>query len=177
MIRKLIILTLCLSLGLMARAEATDISQYENVVFPVPTTGSAGSAVTVSVEMNNTVNATGFQFDIVLPEGITVATDGDGFYLIALSETRTTSKKTDFFSSALQTDGSVRVMCSSTQSYTFSGNEARDLSNIYLAELYNPFVCIDKPNGDLPANKKVYLNARRGTRGPRAGGGPSASPR
>jgi len=43
--------------------------------------------------------------------------------------------------------------------YTFSNNEARDLSNIYLAELYNPFVCIDKPNGDLPANKKVYLNA------------------
>lgn len=122
MIRKLIILTLCLSLGLAARAEATDISQYENVVFPVSTTGSAGSAVTVSVEMNNTVNATGFQFDIELPEGITVATDGDGFYLIALSETRTTSKKTDFFSSALQSDGSVRVMCSSTQSYTFSGN-------------------------------------------------------
>ncbi len=123
MMRKLIILTLCLSLGLAARAEATDISQYENVVFPVPTTGSAGSAVTVSVEMNNTVSATGFQFDIVLPEGITVATDGDGFYLIALSEARTTSKKTDFFSSALQTDGSVRVMCSSTQSNTFSGNE------------------------------------------------------
>jgi len=123
MIRKLIILTLCLSLGLAARAEATDISQYENVVFPVSTTGSAGSAVTVSVEMNNTVNATGFQFDIVLPEGITVATDGDGFYVIALSEARTTSKKTDFFSSALQTDGSVRVMCSSTQSFTFSGNE------------------------------------------------------
>ena len=46
--------------------------------------------------------------------------------------------------------------------YTFSGNEARDLSNIYLAELYNPFVCIDKPNGDLPANKKVYINASYG---------------
>lgn len=46
--------------------------------------------------------------------------------------------------------------------YTFSGNEARDLSNIYLAELYNPFVCIDKPSGDLPANKKVYINASYG---------------
>ena len=46
--------------------------------------------------------------------------------------------------------------------YTFSGNEARDLSNIYLPELYNPFVCIDKPNGDLPANKKVYINASYG---------------
>ena len=123
MTRKLIILTLCLSLGLMARAEATDVSQYENVVFPVATTGNAGSTVTVSVEMNNVVNATGFQFDIVLPNGITVAKDADGFYLIELSEARTTAKKTDFFSSALQSDGSVRVMCSSTQSYTFSGNE------------------------------------------------------
>ncbi len=46
--------------------------------------------------------------------------------------------------------------------YTFSNNEARDLSNIYLAELYNPFVCIDKPSGDLPANKKVYINASYG---------------
>ncbi|MBQ2165014.1 MAG: starch-binding protein, partial [Muribaculaceae bacterium] len=43
--------------------------------------------------------------------------------------------------------------------YTFSDGEARDLSNIYLAELYNPFVCIDKPSGNLPANKKVYINA------------------
>ena len=121
--RKLTILIVCLCLGLMARAEATDVSQYEDVVFPVSTTGNAGSTVTVSVEMNNVVNATGFQFDIVLPNGITVATDADDFYLIELSEARTTAKKTDFFSSALQPDGSVRVMCSSTQSYTFSGNE------------------------------------------------------
>ncbi len=46
--------------------------------------------------------------------------------------------------------------------YTFSDGEARDLSNIYLAELYDPFVCIDKPSGDLPANKKVYVNASYG---------------
>ena len=71
--------------------------------------------------MNNTVSATGFQFDVVLPEGITVATDEDGFYLIELSESRTTSRKTDFFSSVLQSDGSIRVMCSSTTSNTFEG--------------------------------------------------------
>ena len=46
--------------------------------------------------------------------------------------------------------------------YTFSDHEARDLSNIYLAELYNPFVCIDKPSGNLPADKNVYLNASYG---------------
>ena len=121
MIKKLFLLSSFLCLGLIAKAEATDVSQYENVVFPVSTTGSAGSMVTVSVEMNNTVSATGFQFDVVLPEGITVATDEDGFYLIELSETRTTSRKTDFFSSVLQSDGSIRVMCSSTTSHTFEG--------------------------------------------------------
>ena len=46
--------------------------------------------------------------------------------------------------------------------YTFSDGEARDLSNIYLAELYNPFLCIDKPSGNLPANKTVHLNASYG---------------
>ena len=46
--------------------------------------------------------------------------------------------------------------------YTYSNQEARDLSNIYLAELYNPFLCIDKPSGNLPANKKVYINASYG---------------
>jgi hypothetical protein len=121
MFKKLFLSTLCLSLGLSAKAENTDVSQFENVVFPVSTTGEAGTNVTVSVEMNNTVDATGFQFDIVLPEGITVATDEDGFYLIELSEERTTSNKTNYFDSALQPDGSVRVMCSSTKSYTFEG--------------------------------------------------------
>lgn len=121
MLKKLFLSTLYLSLGLMVKAEDTDVSKYENVVFPVSTTGEAGTNVTVSVEMNNTVEATGFQFDIVLPEGITVATDEDGFYLIELSEERTTSKKTDYFNSVHQPDGSVRVMCSSTQSYTFAG--------------------------------------------------------
>ena len=46
--------------------------------------------------------------------------------------------------------------------YTFSNQEARDLSNMSLPELYNPFVCIDKPNGNLPANKSVFINASYG---------------
>ena len=43
--------------------------------------------------------------------------------------------------------------------YTFANQQARDLSNIYLAELYAPFVCIDKPSGNLPADKNVFINA------------------
>lgn len=43
--------------------------------------------------------------------------------------------------------------------YSFANQQANDLSNIYLAELYAPFVCIDKPSGNLPADKTVYINA------------------
>ena len=122
MINKLFLSTVCLCLGFVANAENTDVSKYENVVFPVSTTGGAGSTVTVSVEMNNTVDATGFQFDIFLPEGITIATD-DGFYLIELSEARTTSRKTDYFNSSFNEEvGAPRVLCNSTLSYTFEGN-------------------------------------------------------
>lgn len=73
--------------------------------------------------MNNTIASTGFQCDVYLPEGVTAAQDEDGFYLMDISEERTTSKKTDFSSSVLQPDGGLRFMCSSTKSYTFSGNE------------------------------------------------------
>ena len=122
MLKKLFLSIVCLCIGLIAKAENTDVSKYENVVFPVSTTGYSGSTVTVSVEMNNVVNATGFQFDIFLPEGITIATE-DGFYLIELSEVRTTSKKTDYFSSSFNEEaGAPRVLCNSTQSYTFDGN-------------------------------------------------------
>lgn len=114
---------MCLCLGLNAKAEGTSNSQQPNVVYAESLKAKAGSTVTMSVKMKNEVAMTGFQFDMVLPEGITVAKDEDGFDLIELSTERTTAKKTDYFNSAVQLDGSIRVMCSSTKSYTFGGNE------------------------------------------------------
>lgn len=121
--RNVIILMMCLCLGLVAKAEGTSYSQLPNVVYAESLTAKAGSTVTMSVKMNNEVAMTGFQFDMVLPEGITVPKDEDGFDLIELSTERTTAKRTDYFNSAVQPDGSIRVMCSSTKSYTFNGNE------------------------------------------------------
>lgn len=121
--RNVILLIMCLCLGLTVKAEGTPDSQQPNVVYAESLTAKAGSTVTMSVKMNNEVAMTGFQFDMVLPEGITVAKDEDGFDLIELSTERTTAKKTDYFNSAVQADGSIRVMCSSTKSYTFGGNE------------------------------------------------------
>lgn len=121
--RNIILLIMCLCLGLNAKAEGTSDSQQPNVVYAESLAAKAGSTVTMSVKMKNEVAMTGFQFDMVLPEGFTVAKDEDGFDLIELSTERTTAKKTDYFNSAVQLDGSIRVMCSSTKSYTFGGNE------------------------------------------------------
>jgi hypothetical protein len=101
----------------------TDISEYDNIVYIEGAEALVGQQIRLSLKMNNTIASTGFQCDVYLPEGVTAAQDEDGFYLMDISEERTTSKKTDFSSSVLQPDGGLRFMCSSTKSYTFSGNE------------------------------------------------------
>lgn len=123
MIKKIIFIIVCLGLGIRTQAKTTDISLYDNVIYPSQISGEAGTSVSLSVNMKNTIAMTGFQFDLVLPDGVSVAVDNDDFAMIELSETRTTSKKTDYFNSAPQIDGSFRVMASSTQNYTFSGND------------------------------------------------------
>lgn len=121
----------------------TNIDAYDNIVFVKPMAGKSGKQATLSLQMNNNLLVTGFQCDLVLPKGITVAKDEDGFALIDLSKQRTSAKKTDFFSSAVQSDGSIRIMCSSTQSYTFAGNTG---------EVATIVVDIDKTlnSGDYP---------------------------
>jgi len=103
--------------------EDTDILAYDNIVYIEGAEAAAGQQVRLSLKMNNTIAPTGFQCDVYLPDGVTAAQDEDGFYLMDISTERTTSKKTDYSNSALQSDGGLRFMCSSTKSYTFSGNE------------------------------------------------------
>lgn len=100
----------------------TNIDVYDNIVYVKGMEAKAGKQAVLSLQMNNIIAATGFQCDLVLPKGVTVAKDEDGLDLIELSTARTSPKKTDFFNSAVQSDGSIRIMCSSTQSYTFAGN-------------------------------------------------------
>ncbi|MBR5715101.1 MAG: hypothetical protein IKX59_00805 [Bacteroidales bacterium] len=107
MLKKLFLSTLFLCLGILAKAEDTDVSQYENIVFPVSTTGNPGSNVTVSVEMNNTVNVVAFQFEVFLPDGIS-------FESIVLSEERTKSGTYTISAGVPKPDGSVQVLCYSS---------------------------------------------------------------
>ena len=101
--------------------EDTDYSTIDNTIYLERMEAASGSQVTLSVKMKNTVDIQGYQFDLYLPEGVTIATDEDGFSLIELSTERTTSRKTDYFNSTVQPDGSIRVLCGSSKGYTFEG--------------------------------------------------------
>lgn len=119
----LILSMICAMAVNAAGLKTSDISGVDYTIYGIDATvGEDGTAV-MSICMKNNFAVPGFQFDIVLPEGFDVAEDEDGFLLIELSTVRTSSKKTDFFASARQNDGSIRVLAASSNNYTFSGND------------------------------------------------------
>ena len=92
-------------------------SQYDNTLYINDTEVLAGSEVTLSVKMKNSVDAEGFAFDLILPTGMTVVTDADGCPVAALSEKRTTADRTDTFMAAMLATypgSAVRVIAASS---------------------------------------------------------------
>ena len=123
--------------------EDTDILSYENIIYVEKAEASAGSTVTLSLKMNNVIEAVGFQCDFYAPEGTEISVDGDGFAEINLSTERTSSKRTDYFNYAAQQDGAIRILASSTKSLPFSGNEG-EIATIKLN------IGSDVADGDYP---------------------------
>ena len=116
-------MALCLWFGLQTKAENTDISSMENVIYIEPVTAVAGTEVTLSVRMKNAVEAEGFGFDLYLPDGVSFVLDEDGFPESYLSTERTTTRKTNNYDSAIQADGSLRVFAYSTNGSTIKDND------------------------------------------------------
>ncbi len=115
------VLSMMCLLTASASAQTTDVKGYENVVYLETKAATANSQVEVSVMMNNIVSVAGFEFNISLPEGVTIPKEDDE-YLIDLSTERTTYKKHNIFDSALKEDGTIYVLCNSTKSSVFDGN-------------------------------------------------------
>ena len=111
----------------IALPKTSDISGYDNVIYAKDVTFGEDGRATLSIHMKNSIVTPGFQFDIVMPEGIEIESEeiapGDIAYYIDLSNERTTTKKTNIFESGLQKDGSVRVLAASTKNSPFEGND------------------------------------------------------
>ena len=134
----------------------TDISQFDNVVFFENAEAFVGKSLTLSLKMNNTMEITGVQCDIYLPEGMTFAKDEDGYYMAELSTERTTVSKTNIFDAVLQSDGALRILASSTKSAAFSGNSG-EVATIVIN------VSEDMADGDYPiVIKSIELSDKNG---------------
>lgn len=94
----------------------------DNILVADNLTAEKGSQIELTISMNNTAEISSFQFDLVLPDNISVVYDEDDEgYAVNLCTTRTTLKKHSIVSD-LQEDGSMRIVCTSVSNKTFSGN-------------------------------------------------------
>ena len=98
-------------------------STEENYIYIEPVSVQGNSQVTLSIKMKNTVEAEGFGFDLYLPEGMSFATDADGFVEASLSTVRTDPRKTNNFDAVIRPDGALRVLAASTNGSSISGND------------------------------------------------------
>ena len=107
--------------------DQTDISQIDNVIYIEPFEARPGRAEReVSIKMKNSAAIRGFQFDLVLPEGVTPVMDDDEVDC-RLNDDRSPKKAGGQYYHTLnvsqQADGSYRFLSGSTQDKTFSGND------------------------------------------------------
>ena len=86
--------------------QATDLSALTDAVYVVPQEAPAGSQQTLSVCMKNSIVVQTIQFDLYLPDGLTVVLNED-------EELMTPSKarinKFNFFQSSVQETGAIRI--------------------------------------------------------------------
>lgn len=69
-----------------AEIEVTDISALSDAVYIEPVTALVGNEVEVNICLKNAQQATAYVFDLVLPDGITVAKNANDKYIDALSD-------------------------------------------------------------------------------------------
>ena len=74
----LFVLMLCIGQALTLRAQNTDVSSIKNVVYITPFSAQSGTQATLSINMKNTAAIRGFQFDLYLPEGVTIGKSAKG---------------------------------------------------------------------------------------------------
>lgn len=63
----------------------TDITQMDNVIYAEASEGLKGGDGTLTICLKNAQATNAYSFDLILPEGVTLAKDGEGEYVYTLS--------------------------------------------------------------------------------------------
>ncbi len=131
-----------------ARAKDTDISTMENVIYVESITANAGTQATLSFIMKNSVDIRGFQFDLYLPEAVTVVKNAKGRIQGSLSDERKPEDDEHTLTISEQDDGAIRFLCGSQYDETFTGNDGQIATlQVNIAE--------DAVKGDYPITLKT----------------------
>lgn len=117
------LLLLCIAFTNTSKAEDTDLSTIDNVIYVASSTVYLGEATELSIYMKNTAPIRGFQFNLYLPAGVTAAKSSKGRIQATLSQGRLDEENEHTLSVSEQEDGSLLFLCSSEYPDTFKGNE------------------------------------------------------
>ena len=128
----------------------TDISQLNNIIYIESSEERTGAEAIISFKMKNTAAIRGFQFDLVLPDGVTPVEDS-GDYVYWLNADRAPKKAGGQYYHTLevtkQTDGSYRFLCGAQQDKTFTGNDGE-------VAVLKVNIADDMQEGDYPITLK-----------------------
>lgn len=121
------ILMLCMAQALTLRAQDTDVSGIDNVVYITPVSVDQGSAkVSLPVYMKNTAEIRGLQFDLYLPEGVTIGFTRKGKFVdepVFNDDRLPEDDEHTIQGSVQQETGAVRFLINSQYEETFTENE------------------------------------------------------
>jgi hypothetical protein len=101
----------------------TDICSMNNVIYLNKVEANADGQINLSIRMKNTAAIRGFQFDIYLPDGVTVVKSAKGKIIGSLSDGRLPEDDEHSLTLSEQSDGAIRFLCGSLYDETFTGND------------------------------------------------------
>lgn len=130
-LRKCILLLACFFMAINANAITpqntdegdTDISGLDNVMYVEPLKCKSGIQINLPVLMKNSAEIRGFQFNLYLPDGVTIALNPKGKEMVSLSPGRLDEYDEHTLSVKKQDDGSFMFLCGSLSEDTFLGND------------------------------------------------------
>ena len=122
-----IFLMLCMGQALTLRAQDTDVSGIDNVVYITPVSVDQGAAkVSLPVYMKNTAEIRGLQFDLYLPEGVTIGFNKKGKFVDepVFNDDRLPEDDEHTIQGSIQQEtGAVRFLINSQYEETFTGTD------------------------------------------------------
>lgn len=105
--------------GIIESIDVTDLSQLADAIYIESTEARCGSQATLSVKMKNSVAIQTLQFDLYLPDGITIVTNEDDELVTASGER---INKFNYFQSSMQADGALRLLAQATSTNVPAGD-------------------------------------------------------